>query len=113
MDSPKNGGGKLDWLARRNPVSEFQFVLVTGRNPKPDSWTSEDQNRLEDLVKGVNGSIHLGEGTHARVLVYDDVAVVSGYNFLSTTHDKRQVGLVFRGPAIANAIWDAFNVIDT
>lgn len=110
--SPKNGGGKLDWLARRNPVSEFQFVLVTGRKPKPDSWTSEDQNRLEDLVKGVDGSIHLGEGTHARVLVYDDVAVVSGYNFLSTTHDKRQVGLIFRGPAISNALWDAFNRID-
>jgi len=111
--SANNGGGKLDWLARRNPVSGFQFVLVTGRNPKADSWTSEDQNRLEGLVKGVDGSIRLGEGTHARVLVYDDVAVVSGYNFLSTTHDKRQVGVIFRGPTIANALWDAFKGIDT
>ena len=111
--SHSNGGGKLDWLARRNPVSEFQFVLVTGRNPKPDSWTQEDQNRLEGLVKGVDGTIRLGEGTHARVVVYDDVAVVSGYNFLSTTHDKRQVGIIFQGPIIANALWDAFKAVDS
>lgn len=111
--SPNNGGGKLDWLARRNAVSGFQFVLVTGRNPKADSWTPEDQIRLEELVKGVDGSIRLGEGTHARVVVYDDVAVVSGYNFLSTTHDKRQVGVIVRGPTIANALWDAFKAIDT
>lgn len=111
--SPNNGGGKLDWLARRNPVPGFQFVLVTGRYPKADSWTPEDQNRLEELVKGVDGSIRLGEGTHARVLVYDDVAVVSGYNFLSTTHDKRQIGLVLRGPTIASALWDAFRATDT
>ena len=106
--SPNNGGGKLDWLAQKRPISEFQFVLVTGREPKADSWTPEDQNRLEELVKRVDGAIRLGEGTHARVLVFDDVAVVSGYNFLSSTHDKRQIGVVFRGPTIANALWDAF-----
>lgn len=103
-----NGGGKLDWLARRNAVAGFQFVLVTGRNPKADSWAPEDQIRLEELVKGVDGSIRLGEGTHARVVVYDDVAIVSGYNFLSTTHGNRQVGVIFRGSTIANALWDAF-----
>jgi hypothetical protein len=106
------GGGKLDWLARKESVSELQFTLVTGRNPKVDSWTPEDQTRLEELVNGVNGKLRLGEGTHARVLVYDDVAVVSSYNFLSTTHDKRQIGVMFRGPTISNALWDAFNGID-
>jgi hypothetical protein len=105
--SANNGGGKLDWLPRRNPISEFQFVLVAGKNPNKDSWTPEDQNRLEELVKTVDGSISLGEGTHARVLVYDDVAVVSGYNFLSTTHDKRQVGVMLQGTAVADALWNA------
>ncbi|MFL9895636.1 hypothetical protein [Paraburkholderia sp. RL17-381-BIF-C] len=109
---PGSGGGKLDWLAKRNPVPKFEFALVTGRNPKADSWTQEDQSRFEELIQGVNGALRLGEGTHARVLVYDDVAVVSSYNFLSTTRDKRQIGIMVRAPAVADALWDAFKVID-
>lgn len=50
----------------------------------------------------------LGEGTHARVLVYDDMAVVSGYNFLSTTQDKRQIGVMLQSKAAADILWDAF-----
>jgi len=107
-----SGGGKLDWLVRRTPVSEFSFVLVTGRNPKADNWTPEDQQRLGVLVQGVEGSARLGEGTHSRALVYDDTAVVTSYSFLSTTHDKRQVGVMLRGPIVANALWDAFQPID-
>jgi hypothetical protein len=102
------GGGKLDWLARRGPVPGFELSLVSGRKPKPDNWTLEDQNRLEQLAEGANGLLRLGDETHARVLVYDDVAVVSGYNFLSTTHNKRQVGVMIHGAAIADALWEAF-----
>ena len=93
-------------------MPKFEFALVTGRNPKADSWTQEDQSRFEELIQGVNGALRLGEGTHARVLVYDDVAVVSSYNFLSTTRDKRQIGIMVRAPAVADALWDAFKVID-
>jgi hypothetical protein len=106
--SPQDGGGKLDWLTRREPVAGFQFVLVSGRKPKEDNWTFEDQNRLQELVTGAGGSMSLGDGTHARVLVYDDVAVVSGYNFLSTTQDKRQIGVMLQSNAAANTLWDAF-----
>ncbi|MGJ0524382.1 hypothetical protein ACR42A_12615 [Burkholderia gladioli] len=111
--SPVSGGGKLDWLAKRNSTPELQFALVTGKSPKRETWTQEDQGRLEQLVKGVGGSLRLAEGTHARVLVYDDVAVVSSYNFLSTTHGKRQVGVMFRGPRVADSLWEAFKAIDT
>lgn len=103
-----SSGGKLDWLARRRPASDFSCVLVTGRNPKADSWNAEDQKRLEDLIDGVGGTLRIGNGTHARVLIYDDVAVVSSYNFLSTTHDKRQIGVMFRGRHVADALWAAF-----
>lgn len=106
--SPQDGGGKLDWLTRREAVAGFQFVLVSGRRPKEDNWTSEDQNRLQELVSGAGGSMSLGEGTHARVLVYDDMAVVSGYNFLSTTQDKRQIGVMLQSKAAADILWDAF-----
>ena len=50
----------------------------------------------------------LGEGTHARVLVYDDVVVVSSYNFLSTTQDKRQIGVMVQSKATADTLWDTF-----
>lgn len=110
---PNSGGGKLDWLARRTPVSKFSFILVTGRNPRADSWTSEDQRRLDVLVQGVDGSARLGEGTHSRALVYDDAAVITSYSFLSTTHDKRQVGALLRGPIVANALWDAFQAMES
>lgn len=109
--SPNSGGGKLDWLARRKAASEFSFVLVAGRNPKVDNWTTEDQNRLEELVKGVGGTRHIGKGTHSRILIYDDAAVVSGYNFLSTTHDKRQIGVMFRGGVVANTLWKTFEPV--
>lgn len=105
---PNSGGGKLDWLARRKEVPGFSCVLVAGRKPKVDTWTTEDQDRLELLVNGVGGSMHIGTGTHARVLIYDDVSVISGYNFLSTTHDKRQIGVMLRGKHIADALWAAF-----
>lgn len=106
--SPQDGGGKLDWLTRREPVAGFQFVLVSGRKPKEDNWTSEDQNRLQGLVTSAGGSMGLGTGTHARVLVYDDMAVVSGYNFLSSTQDKRQIGVMLQSKAAADTLWDAF-----
>ena len=104
---PNSGGGKLDWLARREQVPGFSCVLVAGRKPKAESWTLEDQNRLEELVNSVGGTMHIGTGMHARVLIYDDLAVISGYNFLSTTHDKRQIGVMFRGQHIADALWAA------
>ena len=107
---PNDGGGKLEWLARRERNDGLRFALVSGRKPKGDSWTSEDQNRLEELVGVVGGSMSLGEGTHARVLVYDDVVVVSSYNFLSTTQDKRQIGVMLQSKATADTLWDAFEV---
>lgn len=103
-----SSGGKLKWLATRKAVQNLKFVLVSGKAPKEGSWNKEDQDRLEELVGGIGGSMSLGEGTHARVLVYDDVAIVSSYNFLSTTHDKRQIGVMFRGGYIADALWVAF-----
>lgn len=106
--NPQDGGGKLDWLSRREAVAGFQFVLVSGRKPKENNWTSEDQIRLDELVTSAGGSMSLGEGTHARVLVYDDMAVVSGYNFLSTTQDKRQIGVMLQSKAAADTLWDAF-----
>lgn len=111
--NPNSGGGKLDWLARRTADSEFSFVLVTGRNPKEDSWTPEDQRRLEALVQRVEGSARLGKGTHSRALVYDDTAVVTSYSFLSATRDKRHVGVMLRGPIVANALWDAFQAMES
>jgi len=104
----EKGGGKLDWLTNRKIDPEFQLVLITGRLPMPESWGKEDQRRLEELVHKVGGSIRLGEGTHARVLVYDDAVIVSSYNFLSTTLDKRQIGVMFQGSSLADALWSAF-----
>jgi len=106
--SVNSSGGKLDWLTHRKSNPEFQFILVTGRNPKIDNWTQEDQDRLQKLVNHVGGSFRLGDGTHARVLVYNDTTVVSSYNFLSTTRDKRQIGVMLKGATIANTLWDVF-----
>lgn len=106
--SPQDGGGKLVWLTRREAVADFQFALVSGRKPKEDNWTTEDQKRLEELVAGVGGSMTLGDGRHSRVLVFDDMAVVSGYNFLSTTQDKRQVGVLLESKVAADTLWDVF-----
>lgn len=106
--SPYGGGGKLDWLVRRRQSSDFSFVLVTGKSPRVDYWNAEDERRLNDLVNNVNGKKCIESGTHARVLIYDDVAVVSGYNFLSTTSNKRQIGVMIRGGHIADALWTAF-----
>lgn len=105
---PVDGGGKLEWLARRERKDALQFALVSGRTPKADSWTEADQKRLEELVGSVGGSMSLGKGTHSRVFVYDDIAVISSYNFLSTTHDKRQIGVMLQSKVAADALWDAF-----
>lgn len=105
---PIDGGGKLEWLTRRERKDGLQFALVSGRTPKADSWTEADQKRLEELVGGVAGSMSLGKGTHARVFVYDDMAVISSYNFLSTTQDKRQIGVMLQSKVAADALWDAF-----
>lgn len=105
---PIDGGGKLEWLVRRERKDGLQFALVSGRTPKADSWTEADQKRLGELVGGVGGSMSLGKGTHARVFVYDDMAVISSYNFLSTTQDKRQIGVMLQSKVAADALWDAF-----
>lgn len=105
---PIDGGGKLEWLVRRERKDGLQFALVSGRTPKADSWTDADQKRLEELVGGVGGSMSLGKGTHSRVFVYDDMAVISSYNFLSTTQDKRQIGVMLQSKVAADALWDAF-----
>ncbi|MCP5278469.1 MAG: hypothetical protein H6935_08915 [Thiobacillus sp.] len=105
---PIHGGGKLEWLALRDRKDGLQFSLVSGRSPKADSWTVADQKRLEELSDGVGGSISLGKGTHARVFVYDDMAVISSYNFLSTTQDKRQLGVMLQSQMAADKLWEAF-----
>lgn len=105
---PIDGGGKLEWLVRRERKDGLQFALVSGRTPKADSWTEADQKRLEELISDVGGSMSLGKGTHSRVFVYDDMAVISSYNFLSTTRDKRQIGVMLQSKVAADVLWDAF-----
>ncbi|MGV8893923.1 MAG: hypothetical protein ACOH2K_13470 [Burkholderiaceae bacterium] len=109
--SGDNRGGKLDWLTRRKPNPEFQFVLIAGKQPKPENWNQEDQRRLEELVSGANGSMRFEKRAHARVLVCDDMAIVSGYNFLSSTRDKRQVGVMFKDTTTVNILWDRLKAV--
>ena len=68
------------------------------------------RSSLEQINGVIDSTMSLGEGTHARVLVYDDVVVVSSYNFLSTTQDKRQIGVMLQSKATADTLWDAFEV---
>lgn len=98
--------GKLGWLSRRKPRLGFQCVLIAGRRPKPENWGQEDQNRLNALIAGVEGSMRFKDGAHARVMVCDDTGIVSSYNFLSSTHDKRQVGVMFEGATAVDTLWD-------
>ena len=95
---PSNRPCKPEIVAIRNRVHQLTLRRVLCRSS------------LEELVGVVGGSMSLGEGTHARVLVYDDVVVVSSYNFLSTTQDKRQIGVMLQSKATADTLWDAFEV---
>jgi len=110
---PANNEGKLDWLNHRMPNAEFKFTLITGKEPKTTAWEQEDQDRLEKLVNHVSGSMSLGVGTHARVLIQDDAVIVSSYNFLSVMHDKRQIGVMLKSPVIADALWNTFQQLIT
>jgi len=103
--------GKLGWLNRRKPQLGFQCVLIAGRRPKPENWGREDQNRLDALIAGVDGAMRFEDRAHARVMVSDDTAIVSSYNFLSSTHDKRQVGVMFTDATVVNPLWDKLTEI--
>jgi hypothetical protein len=103
--------GKLGWLNRRKPQLGFQCVLIVGRRPKPENWGREDQNRLDALIAGVDGAMRFEDRAHARVMVSDDTAIVSSYNFLSSTHDKRQVGVMFTDATVVNPLWQKLTSI--
>lgn len=105
--------GRLVKLAENEKIRspEFRCIIISGKHPKSDSWNEDDQKCLEDIVKRVGGTLRLGDGTHARVLVYDNVCVVSSFNYLSTTRDSHHIGVMFRGEAIANALWKTFEPV--
>jgi hypothetical protein len=101
-----NKSGKLDWLAKRQSNPEFKCEIVVGKHPKHENWSEEDQTRLETLASEVNATVRFEDKAHSRVLVYDDIAVVSSYNFLSSTRDKRQVGVMLRDRVTADLLWN-------
>lgn len=86
--------------ARRRGV---KVVIRHGADVAPEPVARERLDGLEAAGANV-GSID----THAKILVHDDWAVISSFNFLSADSGQRgahELGLRVRDPRIVDAIW--------
>lgn len=82
-----------------------QVVLRHGTDEAPEAGTQERLDALQAV-----GARVVALDTHAKVLVHDDWAVVSSFNFLSADPGRRgahELGLRTNDVTVANALWSA------
>ncbi|HAG85799.1 MAG TPA: hypothetical protein DCL61_32835 [Cyanobacteria bacterium UBA12227] len=80
-----------------------------------------DSKRLGDgeatfrkQVEGVNGTLKYKEGLHSKVIVVDNMAIISSYNFLSGDPSNkvkrvREIGVLVEGGDVPNKLWEIFS----
>lgn len=81
----------------------FQYTVLYGRTELDSARISQ----LTDCVQRASGKLCCIPELHAKVLVCDQSACVSSYNFLSadpygTAVAARELGIVFEGPELAH-----------
>lgn len=94
----------------RTREEEFTFKVVYGLTELEAGHRQEVAQR----ISATGGSLLHFAGQHAKVVVSDDTACVSSYNFLSadpfqTASNAREVGLVLKGREPADWLFDHLN----
>lgn len=85
-----------------------QVKVIIGEIPSEGNDVFQE---IESLVGKLGGSVAIIPGMHAKVLVADDVVLLSSYNFLSadpfgTAVGAREVGVLIRGGGFSDLVWN-------
>jgi hypothetical protein len=87
-----------------------RLQVVVGSRPENDGALRE----AYELVHRMGGDLKVRTGVHAKLVVADDAVLVSSFNPLSadpfgTAENAREVGLLIRSKAVADAAWTWIN----
>lgn len=96
---------RLASLEKRSYQQEFKLVVRHG-----EYLTVEQQTALMQKMQAVNGTFTYKTGLHSKVIVADDKAIISSYNFLSAQPDNNpehagEVGVWIEGGVVPDILW--------
>lgn len=73
----------------------------------------EQETDFKQQVREINGVLQYIEGLHSKIVVADDVAIISSYNFLSgdpfgKAKRVKEIGVLIEGGEVADKLWEVF-----
>ncbi len=73
-----------------------------------------EETDFRQQVEGIKGKLKYKEGLHSKVIVVDNMAIVSSYNFLSGDPSNkakrvREIGVLIEGGSVPDKLWELFS----
>jgi phosphatidylserine/phosphatidylglycerophosphate/cardiolipin synthase-like enzyme len=74
----------------------------------------DGETTFRQQVEGINGALKYKEGLHSKVVVVDNTAIISSYNFLSGDPSNkakrvREIGVLIEGGNVPDKLWEIFS----
>lgn len=104
---------RLAGLKKRQVDPNFRFALIHGEALEK-TLTDQGIQKMKDYLEAVNGDLLFTLGMHSKVLICDDIILISSYNFLSTdpfglSKNAREIGILIQDQELADIL---FNKVD-
>jgi len=73
-----------------------------------------EETDFRQQVESIKGELKYKEGLHSKVIVVDNMAIISSYNFLSGDPSNkakrvREIGVLIEGGNVPDKLWEIFS----
>lgn len=101
----------LDPLQKRSDeLQSITRIVLYGDSER----LGDRETPFRQQVEAVKGELRYKKGLHSKVVLVDDVAIISSYNFLSgdpfnKSKRVREIGVLIEGRVVPDKLWEVFS----